>query len=59
MKGSDVGASRFRDGRGPTSSTWVDRIRFRIQEADRPAEVGRVLDELESLVRHFYRFANA
>ena len=33
----------------------VDSIRFTINEADRPAEVGRVLGELEAVVHRFYR----
>jgi hypothetical protein len=34
---------------------WVDSIRFTMNEADRSAEVGRVLDELEGVVHRFYR----
>jgi len=37
------------------AEAWVDSIRFTVNEADRPAEVGRVLDELEGIVRRFYR----
>ncbi len=36
------------------AEAWVDSIRFTVNEAERPAEVGRVLDELEGVVHRFY-----
>lgn len=37
------------------AEAWVDSIHFTVNEADRRAEVGRVLDELEGVVHRFHR----
>jgi hypothetical protein len=37
------------------AEAWVDSIRFTVNVAEQPREVGRVLDELEDKVHRFYR----